>query len=42
MNVSLDPAVCSVRPGTLPLLISMPHVGTHIPPDILATMSEIS
>lgn len=42
MNVSLDPAVCSVRPGTLPLLISMPHVGTHIPADILATMTDVA
>lgn len=40
MNASFEPAVCSVKPGTLPLLISMPHVGTHIPADILATMTD--
>ena len=40
MNASTDPAVFSLRRGTLPLLISMPHVGTHIPADILATMTE--
>jgi N-formylglutamate deformylase len=40
MNATTDPAVFSLRRGTLPLLISMPHVGTHIPADILATMTE--
>jgi N-formylglutamate deformylase len=40
MNAATDPAVFSLRPGTLPLLISMPHVGTHIPDHVLATMTE--
>ncbi len=26
--------------GALPLLVSMPHVGVHIPPDIAATMTD--
>ena len=42
MNATLDPAMFSVRPGTLPLLISMPHVGTHVPGDIAATMTEVA
>lgn len=42
MNATLDPAVFSVRPGTLPLLISMPHVGTCVPGDIAATMTEVA
>ncbi len=42
MNASTDPAVFSLRSGTLPLLISMPHVGTHIPANILATMTEVA
>jgi len=28
------------RPGGTPLLVSMPHVGTHIPPHIAATMTD--
>jgi N-formylglutamate deformylase len=28
------------RPGTSPLLVSMPHVGTHIPVDLAADMTE--
>ncbi len=27
-------------PGTAPLLVSMPHVGTHVPPEIAARMTE--
>lgn len=42
MNATLDPAVFSVRPGTLPVLISMPHVGTHVPADISATMTDVA
>jgi len=30
------------KPGTAPLLISMPHVGTDIPDDIAATMAPIA
>lgn len=40
MNATLDSAVISLRRGTLPLLISMPHVGTQVPRDIAATMTE--
>lgn len=42
MTSPIDPAVFSVRPGTLPLLISMPHVGTHIPAGISATMTDVA
>ncbi len=28
------------RAGTRPLLISMPHVGTHVPPPLAARLSE--
>ncbi len=27
-------------PGTAPLLVSMPHVGTHVPPEIAARLTE--
>lgn len=30
------------RRGRLPLLVSMPHVGTHIPTDILSTMTPVA
>lgn len=26
-----DPNICTLQPGQVPLLVSMPHVGTHIP-----------
>ena len=42
MNATLDPAVFTLRPGTLPLLISMPHVGTRIAADVSATMTEVA
>lgn len=32
--------VFSLQQGTGPLLISMPHVGTHLPPDICPQLSE--
>ena len=35
-----QPAVFTLKQGTLPLLISIPHAGTHIPDDIAATMKE--
>jgi len=28
------------RPGSVPLLVSMPHAGTYIPPDVAANLSE--
>ena len=34
-----QPAVFTLKQGTLPLLISIPHAGTHIPDDIAATMT---
>ena len=34
----MDPLL--FRPGTAPLLVSMPHVGTHIPVDLAADMTE--
>lgn len=42
MSTRTDHAVFSLRQGTLPLLISMPHVGTRIPEDIAATMTEVA
>lgn len=30
------------KPGTTPLLVSMPHVGTHIPQDLLARMAPVA
>src|SRR5689334_1101583 len=30
----------NLRRGTLPLLVSMPHVGTHIPAEIAANMTD--
>jgi N-formylglutamate deformylase len=38
MNTSLNDAVFSLQRGRTPLLISLPHVGTHIPADIAAAM----
>ncbi|AOI79112.1 MULTISPECIES: N-formylglutamate deformylase [unclassified Burkholderia] len=34
-----QPAVFTLKQGTLPLLISIPHAGTYIPDDIAATMT---
>ena len=37
--MSHQPAVITLKQGTLPLLISIPHAGTFIPDDIAATMT---
>ncbi|WP_144142923.1 N-formylglutamate deformylase [Paraburkholderia sp. BCC1884] len=39
MTASNTPPVFSLHQGSLPLLISIPHVGTQIPADIAATMT---
>jgi N-formylglutamate deformylase len=35
-NALQQPPVFSLRPGTVPLLVSMPHIGTQIPQDLRA------
>ncbi|GLU32464.1 N-formylglutamate deformylase [Trinickia caryophylli] len=40
MDSTTDLPIFTLRQGTLPLVISMPHVGTCIAPDIAATMTE--
>src|ERR1700688_14895 len=42
MNTLTDPPVFSLRRGHLPLLISMPHVGTFIPDAIATRMTDIA
>jgi N-formylglutamate deformylase len=42
MTASTIPPVFSLHEGSLPLLISIPHVGTGIPADIAATMTPIA
>lgn len=42
MNTLIDPPVFSLRRGHLPLLISMPHVGTFIPDPIAARMTDVA
>jgi N-formylglutamate deformylase len=42
MNPSIDSPVCAVKRGNLPLLISMPHVGTRIPEDIAKSMTDVA
>ena len=32
--------ICTLTPGSTPLLISFPHAGTHIPADLAARMTE--
>ncbi|TDY26079.1 N-formylglutamate deformylase [Paraburkholderia sp. BL6665CI2N2] len=39
MTASNTPPVFSLHQGSLPLLISIPHLGTQIPADIAATMT---
>jgi N-formylglutamate deformylase len=40
---ALNPSpVFSLHRGSLPLLISIPHLGTQIPPDIAATMTPVA
>lgn len=42
MNTPSDPPIFSLRRGHLPLLISMPHVGTFIPDAITARMTDVA
>jgi N-formylglutamate deformylase len=42
MTASTTPPVFSLHQGSLPLLISIPHLGTHIPADIAATMTPVA
>jgi N-formylglutamate deformylase len=42
MVTSTDPRVASLQRGHLPLLISMPHVGTFIPDEIAAGMTDVA
>src|SRR5690242_4681724 len=42
MNTPFEPPVFSLHEGTLPLVISMPHVGTTIPRAIAATMTDVA
>ncbi|MDE1184556.1 N-formylglutamate deformylase [Paraburkholderia sp.] len=42
MSTSTDQPVFTLHRGTLPLLISIPHVGTQIPDDIAATMNPVA
>jgi len=39
MNPVSTVAPCVFHPGTLPLLVSMPHVGTYLPPAIAARLT---
>ena len=40
MSFDTDIAPFRFRPGTAPLLISMPHVGTHVPPALAARLTD--
>ena len=40
MNFQTDEAPFRFRQGTRPLLISMPHVGTHVPPALAQRLSD--
>jgi N-formylglutamate deformylase len=42
MTASNTPPVFSLHRGSLPLLISIPHLGTRIPADIAATMTPVA
>ncbi|HTI16531.1 MAG TPA: N-formylglutamate deformylase [Trinickia sp.] len=42
MSLSTDRPIFSLRQGQLPLLISMPHVGTHIPDELAARMTDVA
>jgi N-formylglutamate deformylase len=42
MTASNTPPVFSLHRGSLPLLISIPHLGTQIPADIAATMTPVA
>ena len=42
MTTPPEPPVLTLHEGTLPLLISMPHVGTAIPAAVAAGMTDES
>lgn len=42
MSALTSPQVITLHQGDAPLLISMPHAGTHIPSDIAETMTEVA
>ncbi|MBF3543204.1 N-formylglutamate deformylase, partial [Burkholderia pseudomallei] len=42
MNTASQPPVFTLHRGTLPLLVSIPHAGTHLPDDIAATMTPVA
>ncbi|CAE6815165.1 N-formylglutamate deformylase [Paraburkholderia haematera] len=41
-SISPTPPVLSLHQGSLPLLISIPHLGTKIPADVAATMTPVA
>ncbi|RKE36754.1 N-formylglutamate deformylase [Paraburkholderia sp. BL23I1N1] len=41
-STATTPPVLSLHQGSLPLLISIPHLGTQIPADIAATMTPVA
>ena len=42
MTASTHPPIFTLQRGSLPLLISIPHLGTQIPADIAATMTPVA
>lgn len=42
MSEPSDPPIFSLHRGTLPLFVSIPHAGTHIPDEILETMTPVA
>lgn len=42
MSTSGSEQTVTLRQGTAPLLVSMPHLGTHIPDDILSAMTPVA
>ena len=41
-STNTSPPTFDFTPGTLPLLISIPHLGTEIPPELQAGMAEVA
>lgn len=42
MNAVAQPAVFTLHQGSIPLLVSIPHAGTHLPDDIARTMTPVA
>ncbi|AOK29266.1 N-formylglutamate deformylase [Burkholderia singularis] len=42
MSTASHPPIFTLHRGTLPLLVSIPHAGTHIPDDIAVTMTPVA